>query len=55
MKEDAKLITRIIKEAATEERGELLLLVAEGLKKEGQGYTSSLFAKIALEYGFKTD
>lgn len=47
----ATIIAEVILATDTDARGTLLAQVAAILRDNGQGYTSSLFFKIAEEYG----
>jgi hypothetical protein len=51
---DAKKIAEIIQGTDTDLRGNLFAEVALELRKQSQGFTCSLFIKIASEYGIKS-
>ena len=51
--EEAKKIANTIKQTPTELRGDLFRDIAIELSGMSQGYTATLFHKIAHEYGFK--
>lgn len=44
-------ISKLICNTNTDYRGNLFYMIAEKLKRDGQGYTSSLLFDIAQEYG----
>ena len=46
-----KLITEMISKEPVETRGNLFRAIGDELKNQTQGYTSTLFYKIADEYG----
>ena len=49
--EKARIISNLISKTDNDFRGDLLLLVAEDLKRKTQFYTASLFTEIAVKSG----
>ena len=51
IEERAKMIATLIAEVDTEDRGNLLVLVGDQLRKDAQGFTGNLIRSAGFEYG----
>lgn len=51
IQERAKMIATLVAEVDTKDRGNLLVLVGDQLRRDAQGFTGNLIRSAGLEYG----